>query len=80
MTRYFFSARDRYDSPPDEEGVELASLAAVRAQAIEAARSLICDDITRGVIDLNGTIEVTDEAGSAVLHLRFDQAVLQAAS
>lgn len=75
MPRYFFNVRDRYGFTPDREGVELANTATAREQAVAGARSLICDDVTAGILDLAGSITVIDEGGTVVVAIRFDQAV-----
>lgn len=55
MSRFFFNVTDRYNSPDDEEGVELPNVAAARERAVQGARSLLCDDIMRGILDLKGS-------------------------
>lgn len=77
MPTYFFKAHDRFGAAPDLNGLELPDLAAVHRQAVAGARSLICDDIRQGILDLSGAIEVTDEEGETVLLLRFDEVVTQ---
>lgn len=75
MPCYYFKVRDRFGELLDPDGRELPDLAAVRQHALVGARSLICDDVTSGVVDLNGSIEVSDEQGERVLLLPFDEAV-----
>jgi hypothetical protein len=75
MARYFLHIRDRNGYAFDDVGCELPGLDAVRRRALEAARSLIADDVQCGLIDLVGAIEVTDEMGEQVLVLRFADSV-----
>jgi len=75
MARYFLHVKDRHGFTFDETGCELPSLAAVRRRALESARSLMCDDVSCGVLDLGGAIEVTDESGTIVMVLPFSECV-----
>lgn len=43
----------------------------------KGARSLLCDDIMRGILDLNGFISVIDEAGKVLTVVRFDEVVVR---
>jgi len=75
MARYFLHVKDRHGFTFDDTGCELYSLAAVRRRALESARSLMCDDVSCGVLDLRGAIEVTDERGVTVMVLPFTECV-----
>ncbi len=55
----------------------LSDDSAARRIALKGARSLMSDDIARGVLDLNGTIAVTDAKGQLILQVRFEEAVLR---
>jgi len=75
MRRYYFDIREGDEIFPDEEGLELSSLAKVQE---EAARSL-ADMARDSVRSLGGgshqlSIEVRDDSGP-VLHLKFTFAV-----
>ena len=77
MSRFFFNVTDRYNSPDEEEAVELPNVAAARERAVQGARALLCDDIMRGILDLNGFISVIDEAGKVLTVVRFDEVVVR---
>jgi hypothetical protein len=77
MARYFFNVRDRFGLATDPDGREFADLDAVRRAAIVGARSLICDDIQHGRLDLTGELEILDQDGTIVLVLPFGDAVRQ---
>jgi hypothetical protein len=77
MPRYFFHVHDRTGTCADEEGMILSDDSAARRIALKGARSLMSDDIARGVLDLNGTIAVTDAKGQLILQVRFEEAVLR---
>ena len=71
MKRYYFDLREGDEIFPDEEGLELSTLAKVQE---EAARSL-ADMARDSVRSLGGgghqlSIEVRDDSGP-VLHLKF---------
>lgn len=75
MARYYFHVSDSTGRLRDEEGRELANLAAAHRVAIEGARSLISADVMQGKLSLDGVISVVDEASSAVLELTYRAAV-----
>lgn len=75
MPRFFFHIRNGNGFTQDEEGLELDDLATVRKVALEGARSLLSDETSHGKLDLEGSIEVVDEAGSQVMNVRFDEAL-----
>ena len=75
MPRYFFHVRDGSGLAEDEEGRELPNVESARAEAIKGVRSIISDEVKRGLIDLRGDITVTDKDGVALLLLEFEEAV-----
>jgi hypothetical protein len=77
MTRYYFHVCDHSGVSLDPDGVVLKDIATARRHAVIGARSLICDDIRRGILDLRGSIEVTDGHDKRVLVVRFQDAVLR---
>lgn len=75
MTRYYFHLRDGRDILLDDEGVELADLAAARAQALRSARSILAAEVIEGKVPLYLRIDVEDGAGAIVHRLPFAEAV-----
>jgi hypothetical protein len=55
----------------DDEGRELADVGAARAEAVKAARELICEQVQKGRLDLRHRIEVEDEDRRPVLTVPF---------
>ncbi|MDB5693258.1 MAG: hypothetical protein JWO81_2321 [Alphaproteobacteria bacterium] len=51
----------------DDEGIELADLAAAREQAMDSAREMVCEAINKGHLNLDHRIEVTDESGAKLM-------------
>ena len=70
MARYFFDVSDGADFP-DDEGVVLADIAAVRTQAMETAGAMLKE---RGGTFWDGAewrMTVVDQSGQTVCLLRF---------
>ena len=60
----------------DVEGIECADLDLARTRAIEGARSLMCESLTKcGRIILSHSIEVTDDGGRILMTIPFSDAV-----
>ena len=75
MAQYFFHLRDGVDTLLDDEGCELADLAAVAKQALREARSLISQEALSGAINLAQRLEVEDALGVVVYRLDFEDAI-----
>jgi hypothetical protein len=75
VARYFMHLRDGTEQLLDPEGLEYASVDAVRKAVLIAARDLMTGDIREGVIDFRFRIDVEDEAGEIIYSLPFKHAV-----
>jgi hypothetical protein len=75
MAQYFFHLRDGADTLLDDEGCELADIAAVARQALREARSLISQEALAGAINLAQRLEVEDGLGVMVYRLDFEDAI-----
>ncbi len=75
MARYFMHLRDGTEQILDPEGLEFASVDAVRKATLIAARDLMTGDVRAGVIDFRFRIDVEDEAGAVVYTLPFKHAL-----
>lgn len=73
MPRYFFHVFND-DITIDDEGAELPDLDAARANAIKSARGLACHSISKGHLNLDHRIEITDEAGARRMTVTFREA------
>lgn len=58
----------------DEEGLELPDLEAARQEALESARSLVCDAVHKGYLNLDHRIEIETEGRKHLLTLTFREA------
>ena len=73
--RYYFHLENGFGIARDEEGQEMADLAAAKAFAIDSIRSILKGDLVAGVIDLRGKIEIADGQGAVLAVVRFPEAV-----
>jgi hypothetical protein len=75
MTRYFMNLRDGTEELLDPEGIDYASMDALRIAVMVTARDLMRGDIERGVLDLRFRIDAEDDGGAIVYTLPFKHAV-----
>ena len=66
MPRFFFHVRDGADLSRDEEGQELADIAAARREAISTNREMLGERILHGGALNHRQIEIVDETGHVV--------------
>jgi hypothetical protein len=72
--RYFFHLVDAHGSILDEDGVEVADVNELRAQAVKAVEELRAED-PPGAKDWKGwRLEVTDTSGAVLLTINLDPA------
>jgi hypothetical protein len=74
MPRYFFHIHEEV-AVRDEEGIELADVAAARRQAIAGARDIMSEQVRGGRLGLRNRVDVEDERGDSVFSLAFADAV-----
>jgi hypothetical protein len=75
MHKYYFHLHERSGVVRDEEGQELANDTAARKVAVTNARGIMAEDVQGGHLELDGFIEVTDEAGEPLLRVSYMDAV-----
>jgi len=73
--RYRFHIRCETCSAEDEEGLDLLDIETARKEAVRGVRSILCDELLRGELDLRGSIDVADESGSIVESIKFEDAI-----
>jgi hypothetical protein len=73
--RYYFNLFNSIGAVIDEEGVVAEDDEAARRQALASIRSLLSEEVREGRLDLNGRIEVRDEAQVLRMIVRFDEAL-----
>jgi hypothetical protein len=59
----------------DEEGEDFPDVAAARHKAVIGARSILSEELMRGLLDLRGAIEIADEGGTIIAIVPFQEAV-----
>lgn len=74
MPRFFFDVFNGHGDTPDEVGSDLENQTAALRLALDSVRSMVAEDARRGLIDLNGRIEVKDTAANVLLTVNFADA------
>ena len=74
MDRFFFHVFDDIEAR-DDDGEELPDLDAARAWAMAGARSLACEQVERGCLDLRHRIDIADVSGQILASVSFREAV-----
>lgn len=74
MPRYFFDVSNGQGFTPDEEGVDLQDQAAALHMATDSIRSIISEEARKGVIDLDGYVDVRDGSEGALARVDFPDA------
>jgi hypothetical protein len=75
VARYFMHLRDGTEQILDPEGLEFASVDALRRAVLTGARDLMTGDIRQGLLDFRLRIDAEDETGVVVYSLPFKHAV-----
>lgn len=75
MPRYFFHIHNGLGLTEDEEGQELPSPDAAIAAALDGIRSLLSSGVRAGELNLDGSLEIVDEAGNLLRMLPFSEAI-----
>ena len=71
MPKYFFNIQRGEEIIPDEEGIDLPDLDAVREEARVGAREILAEEVLKGHIHPHQAFVVRDEAGQIALTLNF---------
>ena len=74
MPRYFFHVFNGHGMTPDEVGIDLQDQAAARRMALESIRSIISEEARKGVLDLDGHIDITDTSAQTLIQIPFPEA------
>jgi hypothetical protein len=74
MPHYFFQVCNGQGLTPDEEGVDLQDEAAARMMAMDSIRSIISEEARKGIIDLDGYIDVKNEGAQTLTRIAFAEA------
>lgn len=72
--RFYFHLYNDIDAR-DEEGTELADIAAARAVAEEEARTMAAESVKKGHLDLSHFVEVSNAAGTTLFKVTFGNVV-----
>ncbi|NIJ20228.1 hypothetical protein FHS95_001920 [Sphingomonas naasensis] len=75
MSRYFIHLYNGTGETRDEQGSEVADLAAAEMLAVDGVRSILSEEVRRGTLDLRGRAEIADQDGRVVQTVRFSETV-----
>jgi len=75
MPRFYLHVCNGSGFVEDEEGVELADVAAARAEAIKGLRDLMAGDLRSGTLNMASFVEIEDERHQLVTTVTFLEAV-----
>jgi len=75
MARYHLHLHNSIGFVRDEEGAEFQDLEEARSSAVDSVRSILCEEVEQGVIDLRGWIDIADPGGDLLASIRFAEAV-----
>lgn len=74
MPRYFFYVFNGDGLTRDEEGIDLQDQAAATRMALDSIRSMISEEARKGVLDLDGYIDIVDGGAQSLLKVSFPDA------
>jgi hypothetical protein len=75
MPHYYFHVSNGTGETRDEEGSDLPDVESARVRALVAIRSILGEELHRGLLDFDGSIRITDRDDHPVLEVRFAEAV-----
>jgi len=75
LPHFHFHVHDHLGLTHDSDGRELPDIEAARHEAVKGVRSILGDEVSRGLIDLRGRIEVADPDGKVLLAIPYMEAV-----
>lgn len=59
----------------DDDGLDRPSVEAAKEEALRGIRSILCEGLMHGKLDLRGRIDIADETGAVVETVEFEEAV-----
>jgi hypothetical protein len=74
MPHYYFHIHNGQGFTPDEDGVDLEDEGAARAMAMDSIRSIVAEEARKGVLDLDGFIDILDERSVQLTRIEFVEA------
>lgn len=74
MQRLYFDIHNGSGLTQDDEG-QTMPLEEARAFAIRSIRSILSDEVLRGMLDVTGRIEIRTGEGESMGRVKFDEAI-----
>lgn len=75
LPRFYFHVHDHAGVTTDLDGREFPDLMAAQREAIKGVRSILGYEVSKGLIDLTGRIEIAAPDGGVLLTIAFADAV-----
>lgn len=75
MPHFHFHVFNGTGETHDDEGADLPDMQSARVRAITAIRSILGEELSRGLLDFGGMIRITDQNGNLLLEVPFAEAV-----
>jgi hypothetical protein len=74
MPRYYFHVQNGNGYTADEEGIDLEDAGSARAMAMDSIRSMVAEEARKGVLDLDGFVDVLDQGAVRLTRIGFPEA------
>lgn len=74
MPHYYFHVQNGHGFIRDEEGIDLEDEASAHAMAMDSIRSMVAEEVRKGVLDLDGYIDVLDHGSVCLTRIDFPEA------
>jgi len=75
MPHYHLHLHNAHVEASDEEGHDLADLAAARTMALRGIRDFLAHEVMDGKLDLRGQVDIADDDGIVLASVLFREAV-----
>jgi hypothetical protein len=74
VPHYYFHVQNGNGFMRDDEGIDLEDESAARAMAMDSIRSMVAEEARKGVLDLDGFIDVLDHHSTQLTRIGFSEA------
>jgi hypothetical protein len=75
MPRYYFHVHNSFGVAADDEGENVESIDKARSIAIHAARTILTEELRKGLLDFRGQIVIADASGNVCAKVDYSDAV-----
>ena len=71
MPRFHIHIHNSTGTTRDEEGEDLPDLEQAERKAVDGVRSILSEEVRRGMLDLRGRADIADSGGEVLSSVRF---------